>query len=84
MKISAENDETADSVKLTITDCGYGMDSITLRKAIQPFFSAKEAGRKRGMGLAYAARLIQINKGSLNITSQPGEGTTVSIYLPRK
>ena len=84
IKISAENEETADSVKLTITDSGCGMDAVTLKKAIQPFFSAKEAGRKRGMGLAYAARLIQINKGSLSITSHPDEGTTVNIYLPSK
>ena len=84
IEISAENDEAADLVKLTITDNGCGMDAVTLKKAIQPFFSAKEAGRKRGMGLAYAARLIQINKGSLSITSQPNEGTTVNIYLPSK
>ncbi len=84
IRISAENDKTADLVKLTITDSGCGMDAVTLKKAIQPFFSVKEAGRKRGMGLAYAARLIQINKGSLSISSQPGEGTTVNIYLPSK
>jgi two-component system, NtrC family, sensor kinase len=58
------------------------MDSQTLRKAIQPFFSAQPAGRKRSMGLSYAARLIQLNKGSLNIQSKPASGTTVNIYLP--
>ena len=84
VKISAENDKAADSVKLTIADNGCGMDAVTLKKAIQPFFSAKDAGRKRGMGLAYAARLIQINNGSLSTTSQPNEGTTVIIYLPSR
>jgi signal transduction histidine kinase len=67
---------------LAIKDQGCGMDTETLKKATQPFFSAKPAGRKRGMGLAYAARFIQINKGLLNITSEPGGGTTVTIYLP--
>ena len=60
------------------------MDAETLKKATQPFFSAKTAGRKRGMGLAYAARFIQINTGTLTITSEPSRGTTVFICLPIK
>ena len=67
--------------RLAISDFGCGMDTETLQKAIQPFFSAKTAGRKRGMGLSYAARVIQLNGGSLHITSEPGKGTTVTILL---
>jgi len=69
---------------LQVSDFGCGMDREIVQKATQPFFSAKPAGRKRGMGLAYAQRLIQLNGGSLNITSKPGVGTTVTIYLPGK
>jgi len=76
--------ESGNFVKLQINDLGCGMDAETLQKATQPLFSAKPAGRKRGMGLAHAARLIQLNKGMLEITSEPGKGTTVTIYLPRK
>jgi putative nucleotidyltransferase with HDIG domain len=76
--------ERKELVKLRISDSGCGMDAETLRKATQPFFSAKPAGRKRGMGLAYAARFIQLNNGTLNITSRPGSGTTVTISLPRR
>lgn len=82
IEITADTDESDKLVELAIKDQGCGMDAETLKKATQPFFSAKPAGRKRGMGLAYAARFIQINKGSLNITSEPGSGTTVIIYLP--
>jgi len=77
----AEGDER---VRLKISDQGCGMDAETVRKATQPFFSARPAGRKRGMGLAYATRLIQLNKGTLQITSQPNSGTTVTISLPCK
>jgi len=84
IKITAEAAESGDSVKLQISDVGCGMDAETISKATQPFFSAKPAGRKRGMGLAYAVRFIQLNKGSLNIASEPGSGTTVTIYLPGK
>ena len=84
VKISASADPSDGFVKLTIADFGCGMDSQTLQKAMCPFFSNLPAGRKRGMGLAHAARLIQLNGGSLSITSIPGSGTTASILLPCK
>ena len=83
IKVNAKSDE-ADAIEVQISDSGCGMDEETLRKAVQPFFSAKPAGRKRGMGLAHAQRLIQLNRGSLEMTSQPGGGTTVIICLPCK
>ena len=84
VEITVELVESGQRVKLTIKDRGCGMDAETLNKAAQPFFSAKTAGRKRGMGLAYAARFIQINKGTLTIASVPGNGTTAVIHLPCK
>jgi len=71
-----------DAVIFRIQDSGCGMSEEVRRKATQPFFSAKPAGRKRGMGLAYASRFIQINGGSLVIESKPNEGTTVTVSLP--
>ncbi len=81
VKITVE--PTVEAIQLKVSDLGCGMDPDTLEKATYPFFSAKPAGRKRGMGLAYAARLIQKNKGSLAIESTLGEGTTVTFTLPR-
>ena len=84
IKVTTAADNNSGFVKVQISDSGCGMDAETLRKATQPFFSARPAGRKRGMGLAHAQRIIQLNKGTLNIVSQPGKGTTVTICLPRK
>jgi len=84
VKVAARANESGDFVKLQVADSGCGMDEETLKKATQPFFCSKPAGRKRGMGLAHALRLIQLNKGSLDIESRPGEGTTVTILLPTK
>jgi putative nucleotidyltransferase with HDIG domain len=84
VKVQAADDELTDSVKLRISDLGCGMDSETLRKATYPFFSAKPAGRKRGMGLAHASRLIKLNAGFLDIESRLAGGTTVTIALPCK
>jgi putative nucleotidyltransferase with HDIG domain len=83
VKITAEPDMSADSVRLQISDLGCGIDEQALSKATCPFFSSKPAGRKRGMGLAHARRFIELNKGSISIESQPGEGTTVTVVLPR-
>jgi putative nucleotidyltransferase with HDIG domain len=82
VKVTAFAAESRNFVKLQISDLGCGMDAKTLEKATQPFFSAKPAGRKQGMGLAYAQRIIRLNKGRLHIMSRPGSGTTVTIMLP--
>jgi len=84
IKIATGPDNTGDFAEIKISDLGYGMDTETLQKATIPFFSAKVAGRKRGMGLAHAARLIELNNGRLHIESLPGHGTTVTVYLPRQ
>ncbi len=70
------------SVRIEITDRGCGMDAETLARAVYPFFSSKPAGRRRGMGLAYASRFIELNGGNLKITSEVDKGTTVTVTLP--
>ncbi len=84
VQIRAVAAESGDSIRVQISDNGCGMDSETVKNVILPFFSKKEAGRKRGMGLTYAMRFIQTNQGSLQITSKAGSGTTVTISLPCK
>jgi signal transduction histidine kinase len=84
IKITAEPDQADDFLTIQVADLGAGMDAETLKKATQPFFSGQPAGRKRGMGLAHAQRLIELNNGSLAITSELGKGTTVTISLPRE
>jgi putative nucleotidyltransferase with HDIG domain len=80
VKITATPGEAG--LRLQISDLGCGMDAETLRKAAAPFFSAKPAGRQRGMGLALAGRLFQLNRATLSLESQPGRGTTATITLP--
>ena len=72
-----------DYVDIVVCDQGCGMDEETLQRATTPFFSAKPAGRQRGMGLAYAARVIQVNQGRLGLQSRLDQGTEVTISLPK-
>ncbi|MBC8379184.1 MAG: HAMP domain-containing histidine kinase [Planctomycetes bacterium] len=68
---------------LVIRDTGCGMNAVTLEKSTQPFFSFRPAGRRRGMGLAQAQRLLQLNGGTLKLSSEPNKGTTVTVTLPK-
>ena len=83
VKISGDCVQPQGRVVFEIIDEGCGMDSETLEKVFEPFFSAKEAGRCRGMGLAHAKRLLEANGGSIHIKSQAGKGTVVTISLVR-
>lgn len=68
---------------IKVIDDGRGMDVETAQRAIDPFFSGREAGRGIGLGLSKAWRLIDTNGGVLEIDSKPGRGTCVTIRVPR-
>ncbi len=65
-----------------VIDDGVGMDAHTLSHAMDPFFSAKPAGRLIGMGLPRARQLIAAHGGQLHLRSLPGEGTIATVSLP--
>ena len=66
---------------ITVTDDGDGMDPRTLGHALDPFFSAKPAGRRVGLGLPRAQQLIQAHGGTLELRSTTGQGTVASFTL---
>jgi PAS domain S-box-containing protein len=67
-------------VRLSVADDGMGMDSSTLERVFEPFFSTKQPGR--GLGLAAAYGIARNHNGWISLESHPLEGTTVNIYLP--
>jgi PAS domain S-box-containing protein len=69
-------------VRLSVADTGVGMDEATLERAIEPFFSTKGIGRGTGLGLSMVHGLASQLGGGLTITSKPGLGTCVELYLP--
>jgi PAS domain S-box-containing protein len=69
-------------VRVCVADTGTGMDEATRARAVEPFFSTKGVGKGTGLGLSMAHGLASQLGGTLTITSAPGLGTEVSMWLP--
>ena len=69
-------------VRLIASDTGVGMDKVTLARAVEPFFSTKGVGKGTGLGLSMIHGLAAQSGGTLRIESEPGQGTSIELWLP--
>ncbi len=70
-------------VTISVRDNGTGMPPDILEHALEPFFTTKVPGQGSGLGLSMADGFVKQSGGHLAITSKPGEGSTIQLYLPR-
>jgi PAS domain S-box-containing protein len=69
-------------IQLDVSDTGIGMDADTLARATEPFYTTKPVGKGTGLGLSMARGFAEQSGGRFAISSTPGHGTTVSLWLP--
>lgn len=79
--ITAEDDTAKKIVGISIADTGCGISADELKKVCEPFFSSHKDEGMRGLGLAIVRDIVKVHGGRMDIKSEPGQGTSVTLYL---
>ncbi len=82
VEIAAARHDGADAVRVSVIDDGCGFAEGTIDQACKAYFSTKQGGRGRGLGLSMVRRFVRRSGGDLVIESEPGKGASVSMFLP--
>lgn len=80
--IYIESRKVGDFLYVSFRDTGKGMDAVTQKRIFEPFFTTKEVGKGTGLGLSISFGIVQDHRGEIEVSSEPGMGTTFQLKLP--
>lgn len=80
-RVDLKADSLDDSVKITVTDSGHGMTVVEQQRAFDPFFTSRKDGGT-GLGLSIAHGIMEGHRGTIELASEEGIGTTVTLQFP--
>jgi two-component system, NtrC family, sensor kinase len=83
-KITITTGQNNETVYITVTDTGCGMDTEQIKKIFDPFYTTKEIGRGTGLGLSVSIGIIESMGGDIDVQSMPGAGSTFTVILPKQ
>jgi CheY-like chemotaxis protein len=69
-------------LELTVKDTGHGMEPQVLERIFEPYYTTKAQGKGTGLGLSVIHGIIKNHGGDINVVSQPGKGSTFTVYIP--
>ena len=69
-------------LRISVADCGHGMDAITMERIFDPYFTTKPVGEGSGLGLSIVHGIVTRHQGAISVTSEPGKGTRFEILIP--
>ncbi|MDX1578482.1 MAG: ATP-binding protein [Gemmatimonadota bacterium] len=81
-RIRAATRRTGDAVVVEVEDNGVGLEDGAAERLFEPFFTTKPPGRGTGLGLSVSREIVEEAGGTIEVASEPGEGTTVRVRLP--